>query len=197
MRLTSLKTAVLVLGCVLFAGAALPAETAKTLDNDHVLVRDVLDAAGKPLGIAAGRDAFVIDVINAKAEFLPKGKAANAPSAKVVVIELKRPPSKRLANTSGYPDAFPRPNVKKLMENAQGTVWDYTWIAGMPPPTHFHTTAVVPVFLLEGALRSESPNGEKIVTPHSVGAWRYQDAGRLHTEHLDSGAARAIVVELN
>lgn len=197
MRLTGLKTTALALGCMLFAGAVMAAETAKTVENDHVLARDVWDAAGKPLGVTAGRDAFVIDVINATAEFLPKGKAANAPSAKVVVIELNRPPGKRLANTSGYPDAFPRPNVKKIMENAVGTVWDYAWIAGMPPPMHFHTTPVIPVFLLNGALRSESPNGEKTVTPHTVGSWRYQEPARLHTEHLDSGAARAIIVELN
>ena len=197
MRLTGLKAAALALGCMLFAGAALAAETAKTVENAHVLVRDVWDAAGKPLGIPAGRDAFVVDVINAKAEFVPKGKTATAPSAKVVVIELKRPPSKPLANTSGYPDAFPRPNVKQLLQNDIATVWDYTWIAGMPPPMHFHTKPVVPVFLADGALRSESPNGEKTITPHTVGSWRYQDPARLHTEHLDSGAARAIIVELN
>jgi len=196
MTLKSLQHAIVAFGlaCV-WAVPAMAAEP-KTFENDRVLIRDIYDAAGKPLPITAGRDAFVVDIVGAKVEFVPKGTMLNSPSAKAVVIELKKTLG-TLPNNSGFPDAFPRPNVKQVLKNPSGTVWDYTWVDGMPPPTHFHQTAVVPVFLADGELRSESPNGEKAVTPHYNGHWRFQEPGRLHTEHLNKGQARALVIELN
>src|SRR5687768_8190170 len=40
-------------------------------------------------------------------------------------------------NDSGFGPAFPRPRVKKLVENDRIAVWDYTWVQGQPTPNHF------------------------------------------------------------
>lgn len=169
---------------------------AASFENHLIAARDVYGAAGQAVVVTPGRDAVVVDVSNGQAQFLARGAAGKIPSAKAVVVELKADgPGQPLANTSGYPAAFPRPNVKQLFDNARVTVWDYTWTMGVPPPTHFHTMPALPVFLADGALRSESPKGETSVTAHTVGHWRYQIEARLHTEHLDRGAARAIIIE--
>ncbi len=193
----TVRRVVYALACLCLAGAVAAAEPGKaTFENPLVAVRDVYGAAGQPAGITTGRDAVIIDLEKAQAQFVPRYSAGTIPSAKAVVVELKTDgPGKPLANTSNYPDAFPRPNINQILDSARVRVWDYTWTPGVPPPTHFHTMPALPVFLADGALRSESPSGEISVTPHYVGHWRYQLEGRLHTEHLDKGAARAIIVE--
>ena len=140
------------------AGAASAAEAGKaTFENQLVAVRDVYGAAGQPAGITTGRDAVIIDLEKAQALFVPRYTAGTIPSAKAVVVELKPDgPGTPLANTSTYPDAFPRPNIKQILETARVTVWDYTWTPGVPPPTHFHTMPALPVFLADGALRIQA-----------------------------------------
>jgi hypothetical protein len=36
------------------------------------------------------------------------------------------------------PPAFPRPGVKKILENERVIVWDCTWTPGVATPMHFH-----------------------------------------------------------
>jgi hypothetical protein len=62
-----------------------------------------------------------------------------------------------LANTSGFPNAFPRPNSRKLFENDNVVVWDYTWTTGVPTPMHFHDKDVVVVYLETGRLKRGEP----------------------------------------
>jgi hypothetical protein len=130
------------------------------------------------------------------------GKAAPAthhsesPSAETVAITLKNASVPPLANKSGYPPAFPRPGVKKLLENDRVVVWDYTWTSGVPTPTHFHDKDVVVIYLADGALKSTEPSGQSVINEHYNGFTKFNPRDRVHTEELIRGKARAIIVEL-
>src|SRR5712671_4151338 len=77
-----------------------------------------------------------------------------------IVIELKDAKVPPLANTSGYPNAFPRPGSKKVLENERVVAWDYTWTPGVPTPMHFHDKDVVVTYLETGELASTTPDGQ-------------------------------------
>ncbi len=116
--------------------------------------------------------------------------------ARTVEIDLKDAMVAPLANVSGYPLAFPRPGVKKILENDRVIVWDYTWTAGVPTPMHFHDKDVIVVYLADGALRSTDPAGATVVNPHYDGFTKFNPRNRVHTEQLVQGKARAVIVEL-
>ncbi|MSO73008.1 MAG: hypothetical protein EXQ84_05295 [Rhodospirillaceae bacterium] len=191
--------AALAMAITLVSGTAGAADSAGKLvfENARVTIREVTGAVGAPLPVDAALDAVTVDISSGKLDFLPKGAPRNASAPKLVAFELKEGKVAPLANTSGYPDAFPRPAVKKVFENARIVAWDYTWTPAMPPPTHFHTKDVVVVYLADGTLQSIAPNGEKTLAEHTYGSARFQSSGRLHTEDLVKGTARAIVIELN
>jgi hypothetical protein len=46
--------------------------------------------------------------------------------ARTVVIELQDIAVPPLVNNSGQPPAFPRPGIKKLLENDRVVAWSYT-----------------------------------------------------------------------
>ena len=104
--------------------------------------------------------------------------------------------SRRCANATGYPLAFPRPNVKKVIDNDRVVIWDYTWTPGVPTPTHFHDKDVVVTYLEDGALRSTDPAGASVINEHYFGFTKLNSRDRVHTEELVKGKARAIIVEL-
>jgi hypothetical protein len=52
-----------------------------------------------------------------------------------IVIDLKEHFVATIENVSGYPLAFPRPGVKKILENERVIVWDCTWTLGVASPT--------------------------------------------------------------
>ncbi len=191
--------ALLTLAGLLSCGAAAAADGGGKLvfENERVVIREISGAVGAPLPISADRDAVTVDVANGRLDFLAKGTPRSAGAPKLVLVELKDMKVAPLPNSSGYPDAFPRPAVKKLLENARIVAWDYTWTVGMPPPMHFHTKDVVVVFLADGTLQSIAPNGEKSLAEHTYGSARFQNSGRLHTEDLIKGAGRGIIMELN
>jgi hypothetical protein len=74
--------------------------------------------------------------------------------SKAIAITLKEKKVSALANTSGYPNAFPRPHNIKVYEDARVIVWDYTWTPGEPTPMHFHDKDVVVIYFGKGSLRS-------------------------------------------
>jgi hypothetical protein len=115
---------------------------------------------------------------------------------RAIVVELKDVKVPPLANTSGHPNAFPRPGVKKLLENERIVAWDYTWTPGNPTPTHFHDKDVVVVYLADGELASTTPDGQVVNNPHFFGFTKFNARDRVHTETLVKGKARAIIVEL-
>lgn len=112
------------------------------------------------------------------------------------MIDLKDHPVPPIENTSGYPLAFPRPGVKKLLENDRVIVWDYTWTPGVPTPMHFHDKDVVVLFLEEGDLKSTTPDGQSAVSAYTRGTIRFNTRNRIHTESLVKGKQRAIITEL-
>jgi hypothetical protein len=112
-------------------------------------------------------------------------------------VELKDRTTAPYPNTSGYPNAFPRPGSTKVLENDRVVVWDYTWVPGVATPVHFHDKDVVVVYLADGALTSTTPDGVSTVNEHSFGFTKFNPGNRAHTELLSRGSARAIVIELN
>jgi hypothetical protein len=125
-----------------------------------------------------------------------KATDARAAAAGVVVIDLKDTHIAPLRNPTSFPLAFPRPGVKKVLENERVVIWDYTWTAGVPTPMHFHDKDVVVTYLADGALRSTEPGGASVVNPHYFGFTKFNSGDRSHTEELVQGAGRAIIVEL-
>jgi hypothetical protein len=112
------------------------------------------------------------------------------------VVDLKDVSVPPLVNKTKYPLAFPRPGVKKILENNRVIIWDYTWTPGKPTPMHYHDKEVVVVYLAEGDLKSTTPDGQSVVNPISFGMTRFNAPDRSHTEELVKGAARAIITEL-
>jgi hypothetical protein len=159
------------------------------IENDRVAVWDVTSSTtAQPL------DTVVVS-LSGSAAFLPKGTPPKI-AGRSMVINLKDHPVAPIANTSGYPLAFPRPGSKKLLENARVIVWDYTWTPGVATPMHFHDKDVVVVFLDEGDLKSTTPDGKDVVNPYKSGTVRFNLRDRTHTETLVRGKQRAIITEL-
>jgi hypothetical protein len=159
------------------------------IENDRVVVWDVTGSANaQPL------DAVVVS-LSGSAEFLPKGMTPKI-SGRSMVIDLKDHAVAPIANTSGYPLAFPRPGSKKILENARVIVWDYTWTPGVATPMHFHDKDVVVVFLEDGDLSSTTPDGKVVVNSFTSGMVRFNARDRTHTETLVRGKQRAIITEM-
>ena len=159
------------------------------IENDRVAVWDVTGSTtAQPL------DAVVVS-LSGSAAFLPKGTAPKI-AGRSMVIDLKDHPVAPIANTTGYPLAFPRPGSKKILENARVIVWDYTWTAGVATPMHFHDKDVVVVFLDDGDLKSTTPDGQAVVNAYGFGMVRFNLRDRTHTETLIRGKQHAIITEL-
>jgi hypothetical protein len=179
--------ALLIFAMLLQAGAQTTSKPA--IDNDRVVVWDVIGpTAAQPL------DAVVVS-LSGSAEFLPKGMTSKV-AGRSIVIDLKDHPVAPIANTTGYPLAFPRPGSKKILENARMVVWDYTWTPGVPTPMHFHDKDAVVVFLDDGDLTSTTPDGKVVANPYTSGTVRFNARDRTHTETLVRGKQRAIITEL-
>jgi len=116
--------------------------------------------------------------------------------AKALVITLKDKKVAPIANTSGYPNAFPRPNNIKLYEDARVIVWDYTWTLGTPTPMHFHDKDVVVIYLDNGTLKSTTPDGKSVSNQRHFGDTYFNPRDRVHTETLTEGKLRAVITEL-
>ncbi|HZR71566.1 hypothetical protein [Bradyrhizobium sp.] len=171
---------------------ALAAETAPAvIDNERVKVFDTTSA------MTAMPDDFVaISFAGGNAVFGHAGETAGANGARTVVIDLKNHPVPTLANNSGYPNAFPRPHIEKLLENDRVIVWRYRWNLGEPTPVHFHNTDVVVTYLEDSALQSTTPDGKSVVNDYKSGDIRFNKGNRVHTELLVRGSASAVITEL-
>jgi hypothetical protein len=115
--------------------------------------------------------------------------------AHAIVIDLKDGPLSAMVNKSGFPNAFPRPGGKKVLENDRILVWDYTWTPGQATPMHFHDKDVVVVYLKNGVLESKTPDGKSSLNLLSVGKTTFNARDRVHTETLIKGESRAIITE--
>jgi tetratricopeptide (TPR) repeat protein len=159
------------------------------IENDRVLIWDVTDSApARPF------DAVLVS-LSGSAAFLLKGAQPNI-AGPSIVIDLKDHPVAPIENTSGYPLAFPRPGVNKILENERVIVWDCTWTLGEAIPVHFHDKDIVAVFLEDGDLKSTTLDGQSVVNPHTPGEVRFTAGNRTHTEMLIRGKQNAILTEL-
>ena len=188
------KRCVIALAAMLSAWAlpALAADTAPAvIDNERVRVFDTTSA------MPAMRDDFVaIYFADGNAAFGHAGETAGRSGARTIVIDLKNHPVAPLPNNSGYPNAYPRPHIEKLLENDRVVVWRYRWNLGEPTPMHFHDKDVVVVYLEDSALQSTEPNGKIVVNEYKSGDIRFNKRDRIHTELLVRDAASAVITEL-
>src|SRR5580704_5512916 len=173
---------------------ATPEQAPRTLlDNDRVVVRDLTSPA-----TALSLDSVVVSLSGATsgtAVFLSKGATPDI-SGRYIVVGLKDHARVPIANTSGYPLAFPRPGAKKILENEKVIVWDNTWVPGEAAPMHFHDKDTVAVYLEDGDVKSTTLDGTVTVSPHTAGTASFNRGNRTHTEVLASGKQRAIITEL-
>jgi hypothetical protein len=162
------------------------------IDNERVSVWDTTSA------LAPSEHDFVAVSLShpGTASFGHKGAVPGAPGTHTVVIELKEHPVAPIRNDSGYPNAFPRPRVKKLFENDRVIVWSYSWNLGEPTPMHFHDKDVVVVYEEDTALKSTTPGGSSIVNEYKSGEIRFNARNRTHTELLMRGTGSAVMTEL-
>jgi len=172
--------------------AALAQGAEPLIDNEHVTVWDTAAV------LAPAKHDFVEVSLSRKgtASFGHQGDRPGKGGARTIVIELKDLPVVPLANDSGYPLAFPRKRVKKLLENSQVVVWDYIWRPGEPTAMHFHDKDAVVVFEAAGALKSVTPDGKSVVNESRFGDVRFSTRNRTHSEILVSGKAHAVITEL-
>lgn len=159
------------------------------IENDRVVIWEVADSAPE-----RAFDAVVVS-FSGSAAFVPKGTPPKI-AERSIVIDLKDHPVAPIANTSGYPLAFPRPGVKKVLENERVIVWDFTWIPGVAVPMHFHDKDVVALLLEDGDLQSTTLDGKAVVNSYTSGTVRFNLRNRTHTEMLVRGKQRAIFTEL-
>jgi hypothetical protein len=179
----------ILLFCAMLFQASPQTAAKPVIDNDRVTVWDVGTAP-------VGRTLDAVEVsLSGSAEFLPKGTTPKV-EGRSIMIDLKDHPVAPIANTSGYPLAFPRPGSKKIFENERVIVWDYTWTPGVATPMHFHDKDVVVVFLDDGDLSSTTTDGKVTVNSFKPGAIRFNPRDRTHTETLVRGKQRAIITEL-
>jgi hypothetical protein len=162
------------------------------LDNDRVTVWDTMN----PLPPAQHDFVAVPLAKKGVAAFGHKGDVAGAPGIRTVVIELKDRPVAPIANTSGYPPAFPRRYATKLLDNDRVVVWDNVWHAGKPTPMHFHDKDALVVYEANGALQSTAPDGKQVVSEYAFGKIKFSPRDHSHTEVLVRGHGRAIITEL-
>jgi hypothetical protein len=184
-----LKTTLCAIG---MSFAALTHGAEPIIDNEHVVVWDTT------VELPPALHDFVAVSLTRKgtASFGHQGDIPGKTGSRTIVIELKDLPVTPIANETGYPLAFPRPHVKKLLENAQVVVWDYVWHPAQPTPMHFHDKDAVVVFEATGALKSTTPDGTSTITEIKFGGVRFSPRNRTHSEILSSGQARAVITEL-
>ena len=171
---------------------------AEPLAHDTVTVA-LTDGPAQIVDITANEKTVTRQIGEVQYEVRGEGHRVDSVGASVphdIVIELKDAKVAPLANTTKYPNAFPRPGSKKVLENARIVVWDYTWTPGVPTPMHFHDKDVVVTYLETGELASTSPDGQVQNNPHYFGFTKFNTRDRSHTETLVKGQGRAIIVEL-
>jgi hypothetical protein len=209
-----LKSLTLVAVCV---AAAFGQELKPVIDNERVTVWDVTWTKGQTnparghandsvvMWVKGGKVQGSRGIVEHKAGeafFSPKsGKrqlegVSETDAPRSVVIELKDFRVPPIENKTGYPLAFPRPHVKKLLENGRVIVWSYRWNPGEPTPMHFHDKDVVVVYLEDTALTSTTPDGAKKLNAHKAFDIRFNKGNRTHTELLAHGTGSAMMTEL-
>jgi hypothetical protein len=162
------------------------------IDNERVIVWDT----AKPLS-SSPYDFVTVSLAHGGAARLGhKGDIPGSADERSIIIELKDRAVPPLANNSGYPNAFPRPRIEKLLENDRVVVWRYRWNPGEPTPMHYHDKDLVVTYLEDMALTSTTLDGNSVSNHHDFADTRYSQRDRVHTETLISQSGSAIITEL-
>jgi hypothetical protein len=144
--------------------------------------------------------ATTVNLKPGEVKFWPKGThqaAEPVGGGRAIVAHFKDAAGPTYKNTSGFGPAFPRPRVKKLLENDRITVWDYTWVQGEPTPNHFHDKDLMIVYLADGAIKSVTPDGKATPNEFKFAEVRFNPGNRAHYEEYVRGdGPRAIITEL-
>lgn len=174
------------------AQTAAQAATKPIIDNENVTVWDT-EKSLPP----AGHDFVAVSLVRKGTATL--GHAGDVPGengSRTVVIELKDHPAPVYPNTTGFPAAFPRPRVEKLIENNRLVVWSYRWNPGEPTPMHFHDKDVVVVYEEPTDLKSITPDGKSVENDYKFGDVRFNLGNRTHSELLVGPSGSAVMTEL-
>lgn len=200
MRMVRMSAIVLALCCTAICQAAQP-----IIDNERVRIWDVTWSKTEPDPIPRHDLDFVTIYLSSAVNgshkkgdvvFAHQGDSKLNPGERTVVIELKSHPVAPIENKSGFPLAFPRPRVKKVLENDRLIVWSYAWKPGEPTPMHFHDKDVVVVYMEDTALKSTTPDGKSTINEYSAFQTKFNLRDRTHSELLTRGTGSAIMTEL-
>jgi hypothetical protein len=144
--------------------------------------------------------ATTVNLTPGEVRFWPKGTHQAAEpqgDGRAIVAHFKDVAGPTYKNTSGFGPAFPRPRVKKLLDNSRIVVWDYTWVQGEPTPNHFHDKDLMIVYLADGAIRSVTPDGKATNNEFRFAEARFNPGNRAHyEEYVRGNGPRAIITEL-
>ncbi len=162
------------------------------IDNEQVRVWDTTSKLPP-----AAHDFVAVSLTRKGTAFFGhKGNVPGANGERTIVIELKDHRIPPLVNKSGYPNAFPRPHIKKLIDNDRVTVWSYHWNPGEATPMHFHDKDVVVVYQEPTVLKSTTPDGKATLSEYKDGQTKFSPRNRIHTELLVRGGGSAVMTEL-
>jgi hypothetical protein len=194
--------------------ASEPASAKPVIDNARVTVRMVTLLPGQPAEGNRGENSVTV-FMTAGTLSTPQGTLTRKPGdvvyhpkgprvreevvgtpVRAMIVSLHDVMVNPLPNTSGYPEAFPRPGAKKILENDRVTVWDYTFTPAQPSPMHFHSRDTVVLYTEDGAVTSTTPEGVSTVVEHPPGHITYSLRNRIHTEVVSRGNVHIIVTEL-
>ena len=186
---------------LLFPLAALAQAPKPIIENDRVIVWDLKPGEAAPDNVARQFDCVRVSYSRnaGTAVFEPKVGAHASKAAgnmRTLLIGLKDHPVAALPNNTKYPNAFPRPHVKKLIENDRIITWEYSWTPNEPTPMHFHDKDVVVLYLDDGSLKSTTPDGKSVQNDYTYGLAKFNARERTHTELLVKGQQHAIMTEL-
>lgn len=135
------------------------------------------------------------------AVLVPKGTESidtlvSGPPAHEVVIYLKDFPVPAIANTSGYPTAFPRAGAVRVLDDPRFTVWHYSWTKGAPTGMHFHDKDFVVAFRFDSVQSISTADGTSRSNPVKAGDILFLKRGLTHSEGLTTDRQSAVYLEL-
>lgn len=180
---------------------AMIAEVKPIIENERVIVWDLPAGQNMPEALAHHQyDVLKVSFTHSSGTAVFERKSdkriEEQASIRTMVVAFKDHKVPPIPNNTGLPAAFPRPGVKKLIDNDGIVTWEYTWQPGVPTPQHFHDKDVVLVYLDDGALKSTTPDGKSVVNAYSFGQIKFNPGNRSHSELLVKGQQHAIMTEL-
>lgn len=182
--------AITTLIAVLLGVPARAQDSRPIIDNERVTVWDTTNS------LPPADNDFVAVSPKGTAVLGHKGDVPGQAGSRSIVIALKDHPEPPIVNNSGYPNAFPRDGIVKLLENDRVIVWSYRWTPGKPTVMHFHNTDVVVVYQEDTQLESITPDGKRVLNTYKFADTRFNRGNRVHSELLVGKSGSAVMTEL-